>query len=75
MGEATKGQVKLPRDGTPNPKPKNGTICPWMREASAASGRQLTLKQMACTPDCAKFGLYFPSGRIEKALGCRRGLR
>ena len=74
MGEAAKGEVKLPRAGTPNPKPKKDTICPWMREASVISGRQLTAKQMACTSDCAKFGLYYPSGKIEKALGCRRGL-
>ena len=74
MGEASKGQVKRPRDGTPTPKPKKDTLCPWAREAMIASGRKLTRKDIACDADCAKFGLYFPSGRLEKALGCRRGL-
>ena len=73
MGEAAKEAVTPER--AQKPKPKKGAICPWLREASVISGQKFTEKQMACRADCAKFGLYYPSGKMEQALGCRRDLR
>lgn len=54
------------------PKPKPGATCPYAREAILASGRAPTKAEIACSADCQKFGLYYPDGRIEQALGCMR---